>query len=481
MGRIYTFDQALEVVSQLVKLLHQAHLRERADFDITPAGVVVEMDGEGRPVVRLRDVEFEDGRPPESLMQWRYRAPERWWGARKSSVTDQYALAALFVELVTGKAPFAGVFATNDFNVVKTVLANRPADLAADCPRRDVLLRALAKDPRSRYPTCSEFAAGLANPTASAGSVHRHHHHHHHGEGQAPAAGHTRRKSCKGKVFLVLLAVAAGIFWAERTGNLERWLAELKDFDGSRAKQQEEARKQAVEKAEKAKRERAEKLAEVREAVKRQSETVEKVRRELQDFLKTGDASYLSARLTAQRQRQKQLADNLPACEREVESARSLERALDSLARLGVSGAGISKEIPADSEVVVAYRSAVEEAVKMRDLRAQFTEKHPSVIAQAKVYEAAAKRLQTAMAGALSQARAVLAQKEGTLSGLRDQWAKVNAECEKLEHEVVMAQSRKSALEGREARETDRLVELQRKEIEIEFGKHQEPETKENE
>ena len=86
-----------------------------------------------------------------------YMAPEQWTGGRQGPATDQYALAALFYELVTGDVPFASVFETGDPTIMLTVVTTRPPVIPADLPEpmRQALEKALAKKPEDRFPSCA--------------------------------------------------------------------------------------------------------------------------------------------------------------------------------------------------------------------------------------------------------------------------------------------------------------------------------------
>ena len=92
-----------------------------------------------------------------------YMAPEQWLGGKQGPATDQYALAALFCELVTGEVPFAAVFDTGDPVVMMNVAGREPFAPPQDLPKpvRLALARALAKKPEERFSNCGEFVAAL--------------------------------------------------------------------------------------------------------------------------------------------------------------------------------------------------------------------------------------------------------------------------------------------------------------------------------
>ena len=93
-----------------------------------------------------------------------YVAPEQLEGDEVAGPADQYALACVLFECLTGQAPFRR---PTDLAVVYAHLADPPPSAAAlrsDLPRPvdAVLARGLAKDPAARYATCRELVAALA-------------------------------------------------------------------------------------------------------------------------------------------------------------------------------------------------------------------------------------------------------------------------------------------------------------------------------
>lgn len=105
-----------------------------------------------------------------------YAAPERLQGAHVDGRADQYSLACTVFRLLTGRDPYVGtdsaaVAAAHLGQPVPSVRAVNPY-LA---PQLDeVLVRAMAKDPRYRYASCGAFASALAASIApySAPPVH---------------------------------------------------------------------------------------------------------------------------------------------------------------------------------------------------------------------------------------------------------------------------------------------------------------------
>jgi serine/threonine protein kinase len=95
-----------------------------------------------------------------------YAAPET-FSNKISKHSDQYSLAVLYVELLTGKRPFSGK------NIRQLALQhmNEPPDLSM-LPEMDrpILSRALAKNPDERFPSCTAFIRSLVGRQDSSGS-----------------------------------------------------------------------------------------------------------------------------------------------------------------------------------------------------------------------------------------------------------------------------------------------------------------------
>ncbi len=91
-----------------------------------------------------------------------YAAPEQLLGHDIDGRADQYALGCTAFHLLTGAAPYdnsnAAVVISQHLSAPPPQLSVRRPDLA---DLDDVITRALAKDPASRFSSCSEFAAAL--------------------------------------------------------------------------------------------------------------------------------------------------------------------------------------------------------------------------------------------------------------------------------------------------------------------------------
>ena len=86
-------------------------------------------------------------------------APPEFFGGHTTRSSDQYSLAVMYVQLVSGKLPFVG----SPAEIMHGHMEN-PPDLSM-LPEREqpVVGRALAKDPGQRWPTCEAFVSALSD------------------------------------------------------------------------------------------------------------------------------------------------------------------------------------------------------------------------------------------------------------------------------------------------------------------------------
>ena len=89
-----------------------------------------------------------------------YVAPEQWKGMVTTGATDQYALAIMAYRLLTGSFPFQGpnfpAYLWQHLNEEPVAPSSLKATITQEMDT--VILRALSKDPRSRFPSIQDFA-----------------------------------------------------------------------------------------------------------------------------------------------------------------------------------------------------------------------------------------------------------------------------------------------------------------------------------
>ena len=191
---------ALEVARQVAAALDYAHSERIVHRDVKPANVMVETlaaephrggglqtAASAPPSIRVRLLDFGLAAEIRSSMSRvsaeagdtsgtrPYMAPEQWLGRKQDGRTDQYALACVLYELLSGSPPFAGVFETGDPVIMRAaVVSDQPEEIGSVSPAaNDALLRALAKDPNDRFPSCAAFVEALVSTAKPAFTAER--------------------------------------------------------------------------------------------------------------------------------------------------------------------------------------------------------------------------------------------------------------------------------------------------------------------
>jgi formylglycine-generating enzyme required for sulfatase activity/serine/threonine protein kinase len=165
-------EQALSVCSRIASALDYAHGEKIVHRDIKPANVMVAGEGDSLRVKVLdfglaAEIRSSMGRVSKDTGETSgtrpYMSPEQWAGKRQGAPTDQYALAVLFHELVSGEVPFASAFETNDPIVMARVAEEKTPDPLPELSKRQnaAMLRALSKNPEERFASCGDFVAAL--------------------------------------------------------------------------------------------------------------------------------------------------------------------------------------------------------------------------------------------------------------------------------------------------------------------------------
>lgn len=204
-------DRALRIVCQIAEALDYAHSMGIVHRDVKPSNILIGSDDRA-VLIDFGLAEIADNSAITAdgtvLGTPHYMAPEQADGRGADARSDQYALAAVAYELLTGMPPFHGrsavavVFA-HIHELAPPAAERQPALPAA---LNGVLDRALAKAPHERYPSLAAFAADLrAALTAPARPRRRHPY-----RWWAIAAGGLL-------ALLALLALAFSRSWLDRT------------------------------------------------------------------------------------------------------------------------------------------------------------------------------------------------------------------------------------------------------------------------
>ena len=173
-----TPDEALPILRQLADALDYAHSEGLIHRDVKPANVM--FDRRGQAVLTDFGIvkAVEESRltgTGATLGTPHYMAPEQVRGAPVGARSDQYALAIMAFEMLTGQVPF-------DADTTTAVLFKQINDpppsiwkICPDLPRatESVMNRTLSKSPDKRYASCNEFVKALEQALAQAVTVPR--------------------------------------------------------------------------------------------------------------------------------------------------------------------------------------------------------------------------------------------------------------------------------------------------------------------
>lgn len=161
--RLPSLGETAELLRQVGSALQCVHDAGQVHGQIEPYSVFIEgatafLADVG--LLRLQKHVFQMDMT-SSFNMTRYSAPEVWASERFTPATDQYALACLAYELVTGSAPFESpkileLMNAHLYNTVRPPHELRPErNLPAELGL--IFWQALAKDPSERFPSVLDF------------------------------------------------------------------------------------------------------------------------------------------------------------------------------------------------------------------------------------------------------------------------------------------------------------------------------------
>ncbi len=167
------------IVSQAADALQHAHDHHVIHQDVKPANFLVrtQQDASTRPDLLLSDfgiarLSNATASVSQSVLGTpSYMAPEQWEG-EPTPATDQYALAVMAYELLTGKLPFQGSptkIMYQHLHVPPQPPSMLNPELTVDLD--EVMLHALAKQPQERFTSIKEFAAAFQQAVEGATKV----------------------------------------------------------------------------------------------------------------------------------------------------------------------------------------------------------------------------------------------------------------------------------------------------------------------
>ncbi len=158
---------AVPLLDPIAEALDYAHSQGAVHRDVKPHNIMVDIDGR----VLLADFGIVQAQEPEGERLTRtgifmgtpeYMSPEQAEARRVDGRSDLYSLGIVAYELITGRVPFTG--ATPQLIVAHAqVPPPAPSSLAGHVPAEldRVLIKALAKHPRSRFGSATAMVSAL--------------------------------------------------------------------------------------------------------------------------------------------------------------------------------------------------------------------------------------------------------------------------------------------------------------------------------
>src|SRR5579872_1170019 len=162
----------MSILRQTAAALDYAHGKGIVHRDIKPANIMIASDG----AVKITDFGIAKVTTSQQYTQTgtilgtpNYMSPEQVQGLAVTGRADQFSLAVIAFEMLTGDRPFTGEHLTT---VVYKIEAEEPPPAQRLNPTLGpqidtVLRRGLAKKPEARYNSCIEFINGLDGACAN--------------------------------------------------------------------------------------------------------------------------------------------------------------------------------------------------------------------------------------------------------------------------------------------------------------------------
>jgi serine/threonine protein kinase len=174
-ARVLPTEKALDIARQVAEALAYLHGKGVVHRDIKPENILLTADGS----IKLLDFGIALDESARRLTWFGlsnpvgtpdYMAPEQIGGRRGDARTDVYAVGTLLYEMLTGNLPFSS---PNPHALLRAKANDEPKAPTYFVPNFDpaletIILRAIERNPRERYPSAAELLADLRNPAGVA-------------------------------------------------------------------------------------------------------------------------------------------------------------------------------------------------------------------------------------------------------------------------------------------------------------------------
>jgi serine/threonine protein kinase len=182
--RVLPLERALAIVLPIASGLAAVHAAGIVHRDLKPANIFLARDARDVVTPKLLDFGLSKAKAPAGTSSLPvntavagtvlYMAPEQTQGVKKATIaSDQYSLAAILYEAITGRPPFPPEDVHALMERIRTGSIRPPRELVPTLPPAidAIVLRALSRDPEARFPSIVAFASALlpfAGPTTVA-------------------------------------------------------------------------------------------------------------------------------------------------------------------------------------------------------------------------------------------------------------------------------------------------------------------------
>ncbi|MGB4117004.1 MAG: serine/threonine-protein kinase [Polaromonas sp.] len=166
-GEVYTLEQTLSIMSDLLSALNYAHQQKIVHRDVKPANLLVQASGSIKladfGVARIQDSGDATRTQGSIVGTLKYMSPEQLEGRPIDARADLFAAGVVLYQLLTSQRPFDG---DTDFAVIQKIVNHTPAAATFYNPKLPpaidaVVAKSLAKSRDMRYATALDFSNAL--------------------------------------------------------------------------------------------------------------------------------------------------------------------------------------------------------------------------------------------------------------------------------------------------------------------------------
>lgn len=160
-----SMEEMVPIARQIAAALDFGHSEQIIHRDIKPSNIMITSQGK----VKLLDYgiasQYHESMSRVTQQKYKdsgtgpYMAPEQWTADYQDAKTDQYALAVVVYEMVTGAPPFMNPDPVILGQMVRKEPPRKPESISAQS--WGVMQKALAKKRKDRFESCTDFVAAL--------------------------------------------------------------------------------------------------------------------------------------------------------------------------------------------------------------------------------------------------------------------------------------------------------------------------------